>query len=638
MLKTPQKILDFTPSALIIRVIAILILFSISRVHFYLSNASFFSGISFQEAFQIFKGGVRFDIVSVLYLNLLYILLNIIPGNHHKSVLFHKISNFMFFVTNAIGLLANCIDGIYYQFNLRRSIFSSLLELQDINNLGGLLLSFFTRYWSVWVVWTFLLVGIWLIIQNIKPSRSFKSKHTQFDFAFISVFFILAGLRGGDLYHSSRPLGLNDAGEYVQQPHHMALVFNTPFTIFQTIGDTQSQKLSFFKNEIELSKAYNPIHLPDSSNTFRPYNVVVIVIESYSEEASGVVNNDKTTGGFTPFLDSLRQKSFHSVYSLANGKKSIEALPAIWCSLPSFKQPFVLSSFLTNKLNSLPGMLKSKGYHTSFFHGAPNGSMGFQSFSNLVGIDHYFGKTEYANESDSDGIWGIWDEPFLQFFSEKLDQFPQPFFSTVFTLSSHDPFKIPNHLKGKFKQGPHPIYETLSYTDYALKRFFESVKNKTWFRNTIFVITADHTSSHATLPTFSSSVGRFRIPIFIYFPEKIKPTKTEKVIQQIDIFPSLMGLMKVEKPFLAFGKNVFDSTEQDHAINYFENYQWHSGKYVMLFDGEKPEGLFNFANDGLLKNNLSKKEPKKLREMQLQARGFLQQYQNRLIENKLTVE
>ncbi|MCP9755343.1 alkaline phosphatase family protein [Lacihabitans sp. CCS-44] len=638
MFNSIKKLAKLSSLTLILRILAVLFLFSLSRLHFYFSNLAFFDNIGFHEFKRIFQGGIRFDTVSVLYLNLPFVLIYIFPGNHLQGKKFIVFTDVLFFITNAIGLLANCIDGVYYQFNLRRSIFSSLVELQDINNLSSLLLSFFIRYWSVWVVWVFFLVSIWLIIKYIKPSRTFKNKHTQFDFAIISVFFIVAGLRGGDLYHSTRPLGLNHAGEYVEQPHHTALVFNTPFTIFKTLGGSKIKKLTFFQNDIELEKAFNPIHLADSSNTFRPYNVVIIIIESYSEEASGVVNKDKTTGGFTPFLDSLRQKSFYSEYSFANGKKSIEALPAIWCSLPSFKQPFVLSPFSTNKLNSLPSILKTKGYHTSFFHGAPNGSMGFQSFANLAGIDHYFGKTEYANEADSDGIWGIWDEPFLQFFGKKLDQFHQPFFSTVFTLSSHDPFKIPSHLKGKFKKGPHPIYETLSYTDFALKRFFESIKNKPWFRNTVFVITADHTSSHATLPAFSNNLGRFRVPIFFYFPEKIEPTKTAKMIQQIDIFPSLMALLKFEKPFLAFGKNVFSNQYKDYAINYFENYQWHSGKYVMLFDGEKPQGLFNFANEALLKNNLSKKEPQKLVEMQLQAKGFLQQYQNRLIENRLTVE
>jgi phosphoglycerol transferase MdoB-like AlkP superfamily enzyme len=633
-----KKLAKFSPLTLILRILAVLFLFSLSRLHFYFSNLNFFDNLGFEALINIFKGGIRFDIVSILYLNLPFILIYIFPGYHLQGKKFRLFSDILFFTTNGIGLLANCIDGVYYQFNLRRSIFSSLIELQDINNLGGLLFSFFTHYWSVWMVWVLFLVALWLIIRFFKPKQVFKSKHTQFDFAFISVFFIVASLRGGDLYHSTRPLGLNHAGEYVQQPHHTALVFNTPFTIFKTLGGNQVEKLSFFTEEKQLEKQFTPINTPKPRADFKPYNVVIIIIESYSEEASGVVNKNKISGGFTPFLDSLRRKSFYSAYSFANGKKSIEALPAVWCSLPSFKQPFVLSSFSTNQLNSLPSLLKTKGYHTSFFHGAPNGSMGFQSFANLVGIDHYFGKTEYGNEADSDGIWGIWDEPFLQFFGKKLDQFPQPFFSTVFTLSSHDPFKIPSKYKNKFKKGSHPIYETLSYTDLALRRFFESVKNKPWFRNTIFVITADHTSSHATLPAYSNNLGRFRVPIFFYFPEVIKPTKSEKMIQQIDVFPSLMALLSFNKPFVVFGKNLFSDQEKDYAINYFENYQWHSGKYVMLFDGEKPQGLFNFAKDVLLQNDLSEKEPRKVHEMQLQAKGFLQQYQNRLIENRLTVK
>ncbi|MCP9747616.1 hypothetical protein EGI24_12995, partial [Lacihabitans sp. CS3-21] len=151
-------------SVLVFRILAILVLFSLSRVHFYFSNLDFFDNISFQEFTKILQGGIRFDIVSILYLNLPFILIYIFPGNHLNGKKFRLFTDILFFTTNAIGLLANCIDGVYYQFNLRRSIFSSLVELQDINNLSGLLLSFLTRYWTVWAVWIFFLVGIWLII------------------------------------------------------------------------------------------------------------------------------------------------------------------------------------------------------------------------------------------------------------------------------------------------------------------------------------------------------------------------------------------------------------------------------------------------------------------------------------------
>jgi phosphoglycerol transferase MdoB-like AlkP superfamily enzyme len=638
MLSLFNRFLKYTPSVLIIKILAVLVLFSISRLNFYFSNLAFFDNIDLDELKRIFQGGIRFDIVSVLYLNLPYILLNIIPGNHHKSALFHKISNLIFFITNAIGLLANCIDATYYQFNLRRSTFTSLTELKDMNNLGELFSSFLIRYWQVWIVWLMFWVALYLIIKVFKPKRNFDDKHSQFDFAFLSVFVIVAGLRGGDLHHATRPLGLNHAGEYVKQANQVALVFNTPFTIFKTLGKQKIQRLAYFDSEKDLDKIYSPIHLPDISKPFKPMNVVVFVIESYSEEASGIYNKDQNTGGFTPFLDSLRLKSFYSDYSFANGKKSIEALPAIWCGVPSLTQPFVLSPFSTNKLNSLPALLKEKGYHTSFFHGAPNGSMGFQSFSNLIGIDHYFGKDEYANDADFDGIWGIWDEEFLCYMEKQVEKFPQPFFSTVFTLSSHDPFKIPSKYKVKFKKGPHPIYETLSYTDLAIKKFFEKARNKPWFKNTIFVFSGDHTSSHATLPEFSNSIGRFRVPIFFYSPNEILNEKSTKNIQQIDVMPSILGLLNYPKPFLAFGKNVFSQSENNFAVNHYGEYQWFSNKFVMQFEGDKPKGLFNFAKDSVLKINLLLQERDIAKKMEQDLKGFLQQYQNRMIDNKLTVK
>jgi phosphoglycerol transferase MdoB-like AlkP superfamily enzyme len=638
MAKSSIRILNYSPIILVLRILAILVLYSISRVHFYWSNQSFFGGLDFEQMMLIFKGGFRFDVVSVLYINLIYILINLFPGNHHKSPLFRRISDVLFFVTNAVGLLANCIDSTYYQFNLRRSTFTSLIELKDMNNLGELFSSFFLRYWQVWMVWVLFWGALYFIIRFLRPTDSFESKHIQFDFAFLSIFVIMAGIRGGDLSHSTRPLGLNHAGEYVRKADQVALVFNTPFTIFKTLGKQRLERLKYFDSIHKLEKVFNPVYLPGTLNTFKPLNVVIFVIESYSEEASGIVNNNKNTGDFTPFLDSLRLHSLYSEQSIANGKKSIEALPAIWCGIPSLKQPFVLSPFSSNTLNSLPSLLKQKGYHTSFFHGAPNGSMGFKSFANLMGIDHYYGKDQYPNEMDYDGIWGIWDEEFLLFMEKQVAGFPQPFFSTVFTLSSHDPFKIPQRYKGKFKRGPHPIYETLSYTDMAIRKFFERAKNKPWFNNTLFVFSGDHTSSHASLPEFSNSVGRFRVPIFFYLPHNSNFSKTTKNIQQIDVMPSVLGYLNYPKPFLSFGKNIFDAKGNNFAINHYGEFQWYSDKYVMQFEGDKPKGLFNFVQDSDLKNNLLHREINISKKMEKDFKAFLQQYQNRMIDNELTVQ
>jgi Sulfatase len=623
---------------MLFRLAVVMVLFSVSRVQFWRANISFFGEITVDQLTEIGLGGIRFDWVSVIYLNLIYILIQIFPGKFKYKPSTIKFSNVFFVVTNSLGLLANCIDAAYFPFNLRRTTWQSLSELKELNNATALMQSFMLRYWQVGalgVIFILVLIGVVLVIKP-KKQASF-STYTHFDLAFLFIFPLVAGLRGGDLKHSTRPLGLNHAGEYVNTPQQVYLVLNTPFSIFKTLGSQKASKLRFFSAGIE--KVYSPIHHPTfAASDFKPFNVVIIIVESYSEEASGVVNSNRVSGGFTPFLDSLRRQSLFSKKSFANGKKSIEALPSVWCGLPSFSQPYVLSPFATNTVNSLPQILKTKGYHTSFFHGASNGSMGFQAFSNLIGIENYFGKNEFGDDTQSDGIWGIWDEPFLQFMARKINTFPQPFFSTVFTLSSHDPFKIPASYNGKLKKGPHPIYETLGYTDLALRRFFDKIKIEPWFNNTLFVFTADHTSSHASLPAFKSSVGRFRIPIFFYCPALIPPAESEEIIQQTDIFPTVLALLRSSQPYLAFGQVKGAATKESFAVNHFGHYQWLSGDYVLLFDGEKTVGLYNFVADSTLKTDVQHKLPALKQKMERAIKAYLQQYQNRLIDNRLTVK
>ena len=162
-------------------------------------------------------------------------------------------------------------------------------------------------------------------------------------------------------------------------------------------------------------------------------------------------------------------------------------MPSVLVSIPSIAEPFILTACFNNNMQSLPYLLDREGYHSSFFHGAPNGSMGYLAFSNLIGIDQYFGMNEYGNKRDFDGYWAIWDEEFFQYFAGKLGEISQPFISTIFSASSHHPFILPERYKGIFPEGPHPINRCIGYTDMALRRFFNTASKQPWFRNTLFV-------------------------------------------------------------------------------------------------------------------------------------------------------
>jgi phosphoglycerol transferase MdoB-like AlkP superfamily enzyme len=251
-------------------------------------------------------------------------------------------------------------------------------------------------------------------------------------------------------------------------------------------------------------------------------------------------------------------------YSFANGRKSIDAMPSVIASIPSIEVPYVLSHYSGNQVTSLSSLLKKEGYYSAFFHGAPNGSMGFQAFANTCGFDRYFGKDEYNHNEDYDGIWGIWDHKFLQYYAEQMNTFKQPFYTNFFSVSSHHPYTLPAEFQSRFKEGEMTIYKCIEYTDYALREFFHTASSMPWFKNTLFVITADHASAQTRLADYQSPVGYFEIPIFFYKPGADWHEMNPTIIQQIDIMPTILGELNYNKPSWLTDV-IFSGTEPDRS-------------------------------------------------------------------------
>jgi phosphoglycerol transferase MdoB-like AlkP superfamily enzyme len=424
---------------------------------------------------------------------------------------------------------------------------------------------------------------------------------------------------------------------------------NTPFALIRTARANVIERSTYYADEASLDSVFSPVVKPVSpagkpdSLPFHPQNVVVIILESFSKEFVGAYNKDLPNPdyqGYTPFLDSLIGVSSAFQYSLANGRKSIDAMPSVICSIPSIEIPYVLSHFSGNKVNSLASLLKEKQYQTGFFHGAPNGSMGFQAFANLCGFDKYYGKDEYESEvgtDDYDGIWGIWDQPFFQYFGRTLTTFKEPFYATIFSVSSHHPYNLPDADKLKYKGGDRPIYKTIEYTDNAIKEFFAYASRQSWFQNTLFVITADHASAEIKYPEYNTTWGYFSIPVFFYHPQW-KPAFKNEIIQQVDIMPTILGSMHYDKPYISFGRNVFGD-KKPFAFNYIDNlYQLFRGNYVLRFDGQRSVELYDFKNDIYLSKNLVSQLPDTVRSMEGVLKAYIQQYNNRMVDDNLTME
>jgi phosphoglycerol transferase MdoB-like AlkP superfamily enzyme len=417
-------------------------------------------------------------------------------------------------------------------------------------------------------------------------------------------------------------------------------VLNTPFSLIRTINKKVRVKYEFFDSE-KLAQIYDPHYVPKVSGTFRNENVVIIILESFAREYIGSLNKDLDNGtykGYSPFLDSLISKSMTFDVSIANGKKSIEAMPSIFASVPSLETPYTISHNANNTINGLPRLLKSKGYYSAFFHGAPNGSMGFDSFSRMVGFDDYFGLDQYPDEKDFDGIWGVWDEPFLIFFANKLSTFREPFIASVFTISSHHPFKVPEEYKDKFPKGPAPILEVVGYTDNALRKFFSQAARQSWYKNTLFIITADHTNE-SVHKEFQNNFGSYCIPIIFFKPDSDMQGIKKRIAQQIDIMPSVLSYLNFDGEYIAFGNNLFDDSGDSFAFNTAgSTYQLFMKDHMLEMVENKPVGFYNFKTDRFLDYNIIGKDTILQGALEEKLKAIIQAYNSRLIDNDMVVK
>ena len=372
-------------------------------------------------------------------------------------------------------------------------------------------------------------------------------------------------------------------------------------------------------------------------------NVVVLIVESFGREYIGALNKDLEGGkykGYTPYVDALIGKSTTFRYSFCNGRKSIDGMPSILSSIPMFVEPFILTPSSMNDYTGLAGILGQEGYETAFFHGAQNGSMGFQAFAQKTGFQHYFGRTEYEaakSTDDFDGNWAIWDEPFLQYYAEQMTQMKEPFMTAVFTASSHHPYVIPDEYKKVYPEEGIIMHKCVRYTDMAIGKFFKKASRQPWFENTIFVLTSDHTnmSDHAY---YQTDLGGFCSPIIIYDPSHPEGQMIDKIAQQIDILPTVLGMLGYQKPYFGFGIDLLNTPSEDTwAVNYLSGiYQYVKHGYVLQFDGQKTKAVYSLQ-DSLMQHNLIH-QPSAISHQQLmeqELKAIIQQYMERMTQDRL---
>ena len=513
------------------RIVLLYIVLLLCRIVFYCYNYALIGPLGWQEVLTLAGGGLKFDTVSVLYANLLFIVLSLLPFHFRERSWYRRILFWYYAVINSLLIVAvNLADCVYFRYTQKRFT-SDEIFFTDNSNSAQLVLKFAAENWYLLLVGAVL---IWLFVwgygRKITPRSPLREGWVYYSvntgLLVIAILLGIAGMRGG-VTRMTRPITLSNATLYASTSEKANLILSNPFCILRTIGSGGSVKYTRYFSPEKLDEYFTPTHRPDSSAVnLEGRNVMVFILESMSAEHSAYLKpelyGNGTQPGYTPFLDSLMRQSLCFGQMYANGTRSIQAMPAVLGSIPSFKQPFVLMPQSLGKSRQLPQILRDKGYRTAFFCGSERGSMGFGAYARSAGIDRLLSREDYEaahGTEDFDGYWGIWDEPFLQFTGEELSKMQEPFFATLFTLSSHHPFVVPEQYADKLPAGTTKIHKPVAYEDLAFRNFYRRFKDEEWFRRTIFVFVADHVSSEKMAEETRSYPGNYHIVGFIHTPD-----------------------------------------------------------------------------------------------------------------------
>ena len=623
----------------------VMVLYTISRLFFYWVNIDLYPNVSTQHLLEMLTGGMRFDLTAMLYLNSLYILLVLLPlpahiRNHQAYI---GASRWAFWLPNILGFIANCMDIVYVRFTDRRTTCNIFTEFQNDGNIVQIMGQSMLHYWYV-TLFSIAIIALFIACtrrqwQAPSPRQSYLYYARESIIMVVSIYFVVIGIRGG-FGKYTRPITISNALQYTNTPQETAILLNTPFSLMKSLENTTYLHPHYFSNE-QAEQIFSPIHTDEIEENGRlgNTNVVILILESFSKEYIGFYNQhiDEYTG-YTPFLDSLLAHSVTYSHSFASGRKSIDAMPSVLSSIPMLIEPYVVTPYSTNAVSSLAACLRDEGYTTAFFHGAPNGSMGFQAYARSAGFEQYFGMDEYDGIEAFDGTWAIWDEEFLQYYARTMNHMPQPFMTAVFTASSHHPFRVPERYEGVFPQGQQAIHPCVGYTDHALRQFFAYAQQQAWYENTLFVLTADHTNQ-VTLLEYATAKGLFEVPIAFYSPRWNQGMlHTQGTVSQTDIMPSVLAYLGYSKPFFAFGENALTQAKQHPwAVCYNHPvYQLLTDSLLLQFDGKEVRAVYDYHSDPMLQHNIADKADTEA--LQTYLRAYIQQYIYRLTTNQLTVE
>lgn len=614
----------------------LLILYSIFRIIFLGANHDFFLRINQTEILKSFLLGIRFDIAAVLMVNLPVLVLFNLPINSLKYKVIRVSLFIIFCLLNLTAFSLVFADWGYFPTTQKRMSFEIYSMLPDIIRMIPGLLHNYALLMIVYICFAIL-----FIILTLKAVKSiYNHSETQLSlfkstsWFVIVILFLIIGIRGG---LQLKPIRINNAF-FSDKKVLGYLTLNTPYSVLRSYFQYTLPQYEFMParnaalitqamlkadNEVLLDSNYIFLRQKKFDEKITKKNIVIFIMESWSAKFIGSITGGKT---YTPFFDSLAQHGILFTKFLANGQRSIEAVPSILASLPAiFPQSIIGSRAEVSTVRGLGSILSEYNYTNSFHYGAKLGSMGFDSYVSSTGFSKYFSKDDFTSYDDSldDGTWGVYDEPYFLDAAEKISDLSQPFCSVIFSLSSHDPFKIPSYREALFEKyvDESDFEKVLRYSDFSLQRFFNSAKRKKWFDNTIFIITADHT----IYTERNNPLEMFHVPLLIYSNKDIQPKIITDVGSHTDILPTILDLLKISTVHASIGRSLLDNSTQPFCVQIVgPYYAYFDNQFLFLTNLEDDDELYDYTTVDFPQNDIINQNKAKAEELSLKLRAYIQ--------------
>ncbi len=618
------------------------------RLIFLIRHLHLADEISIGDIFVSFIYGAKFDLAIISYIVIPIMLISFLPKiGFDYSKLSRKILQTIMYVLFCLVFLLSLIDIEYYGYFGDHLGVWSYAYLDHFEPIFYSIVEDYPVFWYL-LGWAFLSV-IFIFVAN-RFNRIYIKRRSDNILARLLYFILITALlvismRGGvslapidwaSAYHS------NDVFANELSLNGVYTLSRNLYEYYDDVSRHQPTKYQFSSDEEALKTVQGLVCLPSDSliqpdqslKRLSKYpgreskdNVIIIVMESWAARFVGAYGNQQ---GITPFFDSLADKSLLLKNFYASGLRTNRGLLSVLCSFPSLPGRTVMKLYgAEHPFMSTAEILKQRGYESYFIYGGDLDFDNMGGFFRMKGFENFIGINDFPSEAGL-SKWGVPDHLVFEKANEIFaGQSREPFLGVVLTLSNHEPFTLPEEKFEKFSSDVkyRDYLNTFYYSDWALGRFFEAARQEDYFNNTIFVLVGDH---GRIVNDPNDIVNNFKIASLIYCPGRadISPRTIETICGQVDLLPTILGLLGQFAVHESWGRDIFSLPEGDNGYAFLNKGDAYGLVRDSLLFWEKIDfkpRLYDILADNSIKSiDITAELPENVSMMQTQGRAMLQ--------------